>query len=252
MIAGFRLALGFLTVIPVPATATVGRSEARAAMLLGSLAVLPVALAAAGLGWAAATVGLSSLLAGTIVVAVTTLGTRAMHLDGLADTVDGLGSGPDREKALRVMRSGDVGPMGVVALVLVLLTQAAGFGVLLERPLGWLQAAAVIAAARAALALGCIAGVPSARPDGLGALFAGSVPRPAVAVLWLLTAAALGGAGQLAGQPWWQGVVASAVALTGAAVLLGRCVRRFGGVTGDVLGALVEATLALLVLSLAV
>ena len=48
-------------------------------------------------------------------VAVLAFGTRAMHLDGLADTVDGLGSGWDRERALAIMARGDVGPMGVVA-----------------------------------------------------------------------------------------------------------------------------------------
>lgn len=243
MIAGLRLAAGFLTVIPVRPTAEVTSPVARAAMLLGWAAVLPVAVVASLAGWGATALGLPGVIAGAVVVGTLAVGTRGMHLDGLADTVDGLGSGVDREKALRVMRSGDVGPMGVAALVLVLLAQAAAFGVVLDRPWGWLQAAGLVAASRAALAIGCAAGVPPARPDGLGALFASMVPRTAVAVLWLGVAAALSAAGWLAGQPWWLGAVAVGVGLVTAIVLLARCVSRFGGTTGDVLGALVEVTL---------
>ncbi|MDQ7992076.1 MAG: adenosylcobinamide-GDP ribazoletransferase [Propionicimonas sp.] len=249
VLAGLRLAVAFLTVIPVPPTSEITRPVARTAMLLGWFAVLPVALAAAVAGWAALLLGLPAVLAGAIVVGALALGTRAMHLDGLADTVDGLGSGPDREKALRIMRSGDVGPMGVVALVLVVLAQAVGFGAILERGGGWLLVVGLIAASRAALALGCAAGVPAARPDGLGALFASVVPVGWVVAVWVTVAAALSGLCWATGLPWWQGAVAAAAALAGCAVLLRRCVHRFGGSSGDVLGALVETALTLLVVA---
>ena len=65
-------------------------------------------------------------MVGLLVVTVLALGSRAMHLDGLADTVDGLGSGWDRKRALQVMRLGDIGAMGAVALVIVIGLQAAG------------------------------------------------------------------------------------------------------------------------------
>ncbi|MFT3862423.1 adenosylcobinamide-GDP ribazoletransferase [Micropruina sp.] len=247
MIGGLRLALAFLTVIPVPVTASIGRRQARAAMLLGWLAIAPVGLAAGLAGWAGSRLGLPSLLAGVVCIGVLALGTRAIHLDGLADTVDGLGSGPDRDKALRVMRSGDIGPMGAATLVLVLIAQATGLGAVLGVPWGWLQVAGLVVASRVALPLGCARGVPAARHDGLGALFAGSVPRAAAAALWTGSAVALGGLGVLAGRPWWLGVLAVAVALLGSVLLLRRCIRRFGGITGDVLGALVELTFTLLV-----
>jgi len=249
---GLRLAMGFLTVIPVRPTTEIGRRQARDAMLLAPLAVLPVALVAALIGWAGTLLAVPAALAGVVVVAVVALGSRAMHLDGLADTVDGLGSGPDREKALRILRSGDIGPMGASALVLVLAVQALGYGAALARPWGWVVVVAALAGSRVALALGCRDGVPAARPDGLGALFAGSVPTVAVVAGWCGLAAALAGALVATGRPWWLGVVAAAVAAGGAAWLLRRCVRRFGGMSGDVLGALVEVASGLLALVLAV
>lgn len=247
MIVGLRLAAGFLTVLPVRPTSEITPPLARAAMLWGWLAVTPIALLAAGLGWAGQALRLPSLLVGVLVVAVMAWGTRAMHLDGLADTIDGLGSGRQSDQALQLMRRGDIGPMGVVGLVLVLLGQAAGFGAILARPWGWTQVLAVLLAARAALALGCATGVPAARPDGLGALFAGVVPRVAAAALWLAMALLLAGTSLLAGQPWWQGVLAAGLAVVVACLLLVRCVRRLGGISGDVLGALVETALTVLV-----
>ena len=247
--AGFRLALGLLTIIPVRPPETIGRDQARVAMLLAPLAVLPVALVAAGLGFGAMSLRLPGALAGVVAVGALAFGTRAMHLDGLADTVDGLGSGRDASGALEIMKRGDVGPMGTVALVLVLLAQVIACGALLERPLGWLVVAVVLAVSRSALVLGCRAGLPAARPGGLGTLVAGSVPVATAVVAMLVWLAALQGLAAFAGWAWWLPVVA----LTGAAVaclwLLLRSAKLFGGVTGDVLGAVVElaATVLLLV-----
>ena len=88
----------------------------------------------------------------------------------------------------------------------------------------------------------------AARPEGLGSLFASAVPRTAVAVLWVAVAAGLASLGRLAGQPWWQGALATLLALGAASLLLRRCVQRFAGMTGDVLGALVETALTVLLL----
>jgi adenosylcobinamide-GDP ribazoletransferase len=63
------------------------------------------------------------------------------------------------------------------------------------------------------------------------------VAAAAVAVLTAVLAATLG-------TPWWAGPAAVAAAYAGAGLLLRRCVRRLGGVTGDVLGACVEVAVA--------
>jgi adenosylcobinamide-GDP ribazoletransferase len=106
---------------------------------------------------------------------------------------------------------------------------------------------------RLAVTWACREGVPAARPDGLGALVAGSVRTPAAVVVTALAlaAAALGGAA--AAGP--RGAVLAALSvLAGLAVAAGarwHTTRRLGGVTGDVLGALVElgTTAALIVLA---
>lgn len=250
--AGLRLAVGLLTIVPVRPPEEIGRPQARAAMLLAPLAVLPLAVVAAGLGWVAVWLGLPSAIAGVLVVAALAFGTRAMHLDGLADTTDGLGSGKEADAALEIMKRGDVGPMGVAALVLALGAQALAAGLVLDRPLGWLYLVVLLCASRGALVLGCMRGIPAARPDGLGALVADSVPLVTAAIAWLVLAVLTVGTGAIAGQAWWLPLVGVLLTLAAVWWLLARCVARFGGVTGDVLGALVEVAASVLLVVAAV
>lgn len=251
VVAGLRLALGLLSIVPVGAVPEPTRPRARWAMLLAPVAAAPVALAVAavvgvGAWWAA-----SPLLVGVSAVAASALLTRAMHLDGLADTADGLGSGAPAERALALMRRGDVGPMGVVTLVLTLLAQAGAYAVCATAAHGWLVAAVAVCVSRAALPIG--ATFPAARPDGLGALVAGTVPGVGATVVAVAGVGALGAAAAGSGSwPLWAGGVAAGVGLAGAVVVLARCRRRLGGLTGDVLGAGVEVALTLSLLTLAV
>ncbi len=236
-----RLAVGTLTVIPVGAIGPIDRRTAGRAMLLAPLAVLPIAVLAGLIVEAGTWLGWPGSVYGLLVVGALALGTRAMHLDGLADTVDGLGSGWDRERALTIMRTGDVGPMGVVALIIVLSLQSSLFG--LTDPL---TAAAAIVVSRAALVVVCVRGVPAARPDGLGATVAGSV-APVAAVVTGLGAAAL----LLLVDRTWVGPVAVVVAALIVLGLVRHCVRRLGGVSGDVMGASIEVALTVLLLVVA-
>ncbi|HEY5788585.1 MAG TPA: adenosylcobinamide-GDP ribazoletransferase [Microlunatus sp.] len=247
--SAWRLAVGTLTVLPVRPPDVVDRTVAGRAMALASLAVLPLAVAAAGLGWLAGRTGWPPLLSGLVVVAVLVLGTRALHLDGLADTVDGLGSGRERERALEIMRRGDVGPMGVVALVLVLGGQSAAASVLVADAGGAALLVVLIAASRAALLIGCRSGVPAARPGGLGSAVAGSVRNSVLIEIWAVTAVVVVAIGVLVGVAWWCGLGA---VLLGAGVAYGivrLAIRRLGGITGDLLGATVELTLLSMLLT---
>ncbi len=246
-----RLSVGTLTALPAGAVRQVDRRTARTAMVLAPLAVLPVALGAVAAGYLARLAGLPTLISGLLVVAVLALGTRGLHLDGLADTVDGLGSGWDRAKALDVMRRGDVGPMGVTALVLVLAAQAVAAGAVLDDAAGALLLVLLICSSRVALSLVCRSGVPAARPEGLGAAVAGSVPTWVAVLSWALAGTLLAAATGWSGTAWWLGPAAAGVAVLAVVLLVRRCVRRFGGVTGDVMGAAVEIAFTVLVVSAA-
>ncbi|MCD9142067.1 adenosylcobinamide-GDP ribazoletransferase [Streptomyces albireticuli] len=249
-----RFAFGTLTALPVRLTRW-DRAAARGGMLAAPLAGLVVGGCAAAAGSALLLLGAGPVLAAVASVAAGAVLTRALHLDGLADVADGLGSAKPAEDALRIMKRSDIGPFGVVTLLLVLLGQVAALaGAYADDTARGAAAVAVAAlAARCSLTLASRAGVPPARPEGLGAAVAGVLPAWSallVAALATAAAAALGAATGPYGAV--RAALAVPLALAAGELLLRHCVRRFGGVTGDVFGALAEtsATTALVVLAL--
>ena len=188
--------------------------------------------------------GLPGLVAAPATVALAALLTRGMHLDGLADTVDALGSYRSPERALEIMKSPEAGPFAVAALVLTLLLQSVAI-VFVTAP-GLLAA---IAAGRLAVAFGCQRGVPAARPDGLGSLVAGTVGPLALSANTLLVAAVAIWA--VPGRPW-HGPLAVAAAVAVTLLLRRHVVGRFGGITGDVLGFLLEAATSVTLIALCI
>lgn len=238
MIRGLALALSWLTVLPVPVSGQVDRAVARQALYwapvvgagLGLLATAVLAALHAG--------NTPSLLAGVVVVAMLAGLTRGMHLDGLADTADGLGCYGGPQRALAVMRDGAAGPFAVVTLVLVLIAQTAALGALAETG-RWLAVLLAVTAGRVAMSWCTRTAVPAARAEGLGALVAASQP-PAVPLAWTVALLAAGLAA-VPGRPW-QGMLAVGLAALTVLVFSAHTQRRLGGVTGDVLGAASELT----------
>lgn len=235
-----RLAVGTLTIIPVRPPRRLDHAVASRAMSLAPLVGL-------GLGLLAATLVVvgrhwwSPLLTATLAVALLALASRGLHLDGLADTADGLGSGRRVAEALELMRRGDIGPFGVVTLVLVLILQIVATS---QAP--WWALVVAVPVGRLGMTFACSRGVPAARPDGLGASVAGSVPRPvcvALGLALLLFAAPFDGR---------QSIVAVGCGLVTAVGVAAYAVRRLGGVTGDVLGAVSEVSTTTTLLVLAV
>jgi adenosylcobinamide-GDP ribazoletransferase len=237
---GLALALSWLTVLPVRVRGDDVAGAAAAALRWAPLVggVLGAAAGAVVVGVAA--LGVPAVVAGLLGVGFLALATRGMHVDGLADTADGLGCYGPPERALAVMRDGGAGPFAVVALLVTLGVQAGALAALT----GW---SAVVAGAlagatgRAGFAWCARRGVPAARPGGLGATVAGSQP-PWVAPLWwaVLAAAAVGA---VPGRPG-QGPLAVALAAAVVVGLSAHTRRRFGGTTGDVLGAANELAVA--------
>ncbi|WP_084517092.1 adenosylcobinamide-GDP ribazoletransferase [Microtetraspora niveoalba] len=297
----WRFALGTLTVFPVRAI-EVNRRIAGRGMTLAPAAGLLLGVAAAAVYAVATWLTGSGLLASVLAVGTLAWLTRCLHLDGLADLADGLGSGKPAGQALDIMKRSDIGPFGVVTLVFTLLVQVTA----LARLEGYGPPALIAAcvAGRLAITWACRDGVPAARPGGLGAFVAGTVRRgPALAATaavligsavllpplgtalqpHLAAASRTGVTGASADPPepssgssyaysydgddlyppitdafavqvvdtaetsrpstLWPPLVfplAVPAGIAAAALLRRRAVRRLGGITGDVLGALVE------------
>lgn len=226
------LAVSWLTVVPVGA---VDLRRAGAALRWAPVVGL-------GLGGVAGTVfvglralGVPALVGGFVVVGFLALVTRGMHIDGLADSADGLGCYGPSERALAVMADGATGPFGVVALIVACGVQAAALANLPVTPTALATLALACAVGRAGFIWCARRGVAAARPSGLGAVVAGSQRWWAAPAWWAVLAVA--GYLLLAG---WRAVLAVGLAAAFTVAVSAHTRRRFGGMSGDVLGAVSE------------
>ncbi|MCL6521946.1 MAG: adenosylcobinamide-GDP ribazoletransferase [Firmicutes bacterium] len=251
------VALGFLTVLPGPSPAEGG--------LVASLPAFPLAgvvagLLAGGLGWAGS-LAWGAWAGAVLAVAGEAALTRGLHWDGLMDTADALAvrGVAGRERALEVMRDPRTGALGALAGTLALLLESA-FLERLYRAAGALGLAALaLSAATGRWALvRAVTGFAYARPEGLGRAFRGAGRREMAQASALLAALGLGLAAAVAlgaavrslagggpAEAVWPAVLAALGRFlggwaAGAAVAEGvarRLARAFGGLTGDVYGA---------------
>lgn len=234
-----RQALLFLTVLPLTASAGSVQQLGR------SMAYFPLV----GLGLGLLLAGVHQLLLLLVPPAVGALlvlllliyATGALHLDGVADTADGMYGIRDRASRLRIMKDSRVGAMGVVALLCLLLLKvvaltavppAMRWQVLIALPVvgRWMMVALAVLA-------------PYARSEGgTGSIFVEGVGRRELAMATLILAAVLLGLFQL-----WGLTLLAALIL--AVIAVERYFRiRLGGVTGDILGAVCEWSEALFLL----
>lgn len=218
-----REALGLLT--------TFGGARPLRARALAWFPVVGALLGAlVGVTWWGTTELWPPAVAAVLVVSVDLALTGMLHVDGLADSADGLLPHATRDRRLQIMRSPDVGAFAVAVVAIVLLARVAAFGSAEVAPL---VVVGVWCTARAVVAI-----VPTrvgyARDDGLASALVDSSarsPGPAVAVALLLTAVTLGVAIGLAAVL----AVGTTMIVTIGGIAL--AVRRIGGFTGDVLGA---------------
>ncbi|MDZ4184928.1 MAG: adenosylcobinamide-GDP ribazoletransferase [Desulfuromonadales bacterium] len=234
-----RQALLFLTVLPLTAAAGSAQQLGR------SMAYFPLV----GLGLGLLLAGVHQLLllifppavGALLVLLLLIYATGALHLDGVADTADGMYGIRDRASRLRIMKDSRVGAMGVVALLCLLLLKvvsltaippAVRWQVLIALPVvgRWMMVALAVLA-------------PYARSEGgTGSVFVEGVGRRELMLATLILATVLLGLFQL-----WGLTLLAALIL--AVIAIERYFRvRLGGVTGDILGAVCEWSEALFLL----
>ena len=224
-----RAAVSFLTVLPVAnadggAGTRLGRAYfpaigALVGLVAGSVLVLVEAISTPLLGAAAA-------------VATLCLLTGAIHLDGLADSADGIFGRGDAARRLEVMRDPRLGSYGVTAVVAALLLQTAALAAMAP---GRALVALVVAGAMSRLAAALvIAWLPYVRSTGLGTAASTSSGRG------IDLAAGLATVLLVALLDWRRALVALALVAVAVVLVAGLARRRLGGVTGDVCGASAE------------
>lgn len=253
MLEGLKLSLSTLTVLPVTA-ATPDRRSAGRAMELAPLVGLGLGLVAAVVLYGSRLTLDSPYLPPVLAVGVLALLTRGLHLDGLADLADGLGSYREPEAARAVMKDPGVGAFGVAWLVFIPLVQVFALFTCVNQGRGTASLVLAVTTGRLALTAACRS-TPAATQGGLGALVAGTVRR-GVSGAWFLMLVGSFAAYSLVDADTTGGDVARVgrtLLAPVAGLLVARLVRRhacnrLGGLTGDVLGALCElATTACLV-----
>ncbi len=222
-------AIGFLTILPVrlrrlPRAGDLGRS----ALWFPLVGLLIGAVNAAA--WL-----LFSTLFPPLVAAVLTTGlwaalTGGLHLDGLADCCDGLFSAAAKERRLEIMRDPHIGAFGVIGLVFFLLLKSTAVDGL---PAGLIIPALVAAPSLARFFLLPASLMAAARADGMGQEFKEGLTRGRMVLAAILMAAAFALAG-------WQFLAAGLFAALAAGGVLLLAKARIGGLSGDVLGMMVE------------
>ncbi len=217
-------AVAFLTRVPIK-TAFTAEDVGRASIFFP---VVGVGIGALQLGlWKLASPHLASLLVAVLVVSLSAWLTRALHLDGLTDFVDGLGGGRTREDVLRIMKDSRIGAFGAIALVLVLGTKIAAVDAI-GSPEAFLLAPALSRWTPVALGYS----LPYARSNtSLPGAPSAHVGKLELGLATFITA----GLVVLLGHAVLAGVVVLVSVLVGVIAK-----RRVGGVTGDVLGANIE------------
>jgi adenosylcobinamide-GDP ribazoletransferase len=248
-----RFTVGTFTRLPVPPPQRLDAAVAGRGLALAPLVGAGIGLVSGALLLVTGVDLVARILSATLVVALAAWITRGLHWDGLADVADGLGSGGAPEQARAIMRRSDIGPFGVLTLVFTVMVQVLS---LAQLPAGSTALAAWVLAVmlgRLAVGVACGPWFRPARPDGLGALVIGSMSTPRLLIAGLLSGG-IAVLATLAGSlPWSGSLLWGPLAAVGVALWLGGLARRrFGGSTGDVLGATAElaTTAVLLVLAL--
>ena len=255
---GFLVALQFLTRIPVRIKGNLSEREVgRSAVffpLVGIFQGVPLVLVAFLF-----TLMFSADIASGLVVVTLLVTNWAFHMDGLADTADAVSvkstgnPAQDREKRLAVMKDSNVGAMGVVAIACVLLLKYLFVRGLLEKGLTWdvLGVLFLVPVFSKWAMVPVIYHGESARTTGLGSTFIENVDSTIFALSALLLAAVFFLTFCRLPGITWLNMLTLFLLLSIPLYLLSFfwtafCRKKFGGLTGDTIGAVSEVAEVLL------
>jgi adenosylcobinamide-GDP ribazoletransferase len=235
MMKSFFAALSFMSRLPVPARWSQGLEIDEYERGIVTFPLVGLLLGAiAGLVMLALHAWCGLPLAALLAVLALALLTGGFHLDGLADTCDGIFSARRRERMLEIMRDSRLGTHGGLALIFVLVAKILVISELALRGMSMLAALAAACAVARGMSVLLMYRQRYAREQGLGNVFIGKVTfRQTVITLALsLVLATL-----LLGL---HGLAAAAITLL-VVWALGQALKRtLGGQTGDTLGAVIE------------
>nr|WP_275107348.1 adenosylcobinamide-GDP ribazoletransferase [Sulfobacillus harzensis] len=231
VLQSLALVVTFGTIVPMPVVGRVYYHALRRSMGFFPVVGWGLGLLLWGLMWAGKHF-VAHFPAAVVTLALYVLMTGALHLDGLADTFDALGSRRSGPEALAVMKDSRIGTMGAVAVILVLMGKAIAFSHLPVYDFGVWVVVPVLARTSV---VWLMMEVPAARPEGLGTLYAGQLSK------WTLAGATVVGVLTTVGLLPWRQALELLILSTGVTLLWGLLIcRRFGGATGDTYGALLE------------
>jgi cobalamin 5'-phosphate synthase/cobalamin synthase len=245
MIRQLAAAIAFLTRVPVPSSMVFGAKDVGRSsrwfpligLMIGGFLVAVLQVLAPIF---------PALVTALLIAVVDALLTGALHLDGLADTVDGFGGGVKREDVLRIMRDHAIGSYGAVALILLIAIKATSLAALIEhhRAAAWLALAPVLGRWPVVL---LSATQPYARRSGVEGAPAGGAVSDFVGRVEVMVASATALTAAFA-LVRWRGAAAAVLVLAVSGLWGWYCRRRIGGITGDTLGASVEISETLVLL----
>ncbi len=235
----FLAAIQFLTSIPVPLKRELSPEQLGRATAYFPLVGLIIGGILAGLNWLLLYILPASVVNTLLIVALVIL-TGAMHLDGLADTCDGIAGHKTVEDRWRVMRDSRTGAFGVVGVVLLLLVEYVSLNHLNRFPADDYTVTAVLifmpVASRWAMVYAIFA-FPYARPEGLGSSYKKATRWPQFTIATLITVAIATALFMLFSYLGFIIIAGVGVITTVLALYLKH---KFAGLTGDTYGAIDE------------
>ena len=227
MVKGFWQATTFLTTIPTPPQnwerGDLGRSGVYFPLVGFCLGGLLIA------AWQLFTAFLPANIAAVLIVILWAALTGGLHLDGLSDCGDGLLAAVSPERRLEILKDSRIGAFGAITLILHLFLKIAAIATL-NTPI-----ALLLATTTSRWLVLPTAKRPLARPGGMGAEFSATVTAQSMiksVVIPALLALIIG----------WAGLIAFALASLVAIAIWRLAQNRLGGITGDIIGLVIELT----------